>query len=448
MRVLVTGAEEHEGLAVIRGLGRAGADVIAAGSRRHSLGFASRYATACRRYRAPQADSPGFVADILQIVEETRPDVVIPAIESTMVALVQARSRIEDRTVLAAPPSPVLSFAIDKLKTLRLAARVGVPVPATVHADTAMDLLCQAARLRFPVAVKPRGPAGYRVIPHHLPFKVRYARDFRELRDIVTPFAREASAMLVQEYVPGTGPCVAAVCDYGEPIAMFAYDRRREWPHSGGVSVMRRSIALDHLLYTYTVTLLRAIGWRGVAMVEFKHDAATQSYTLMGINPQLQASTALSVDAGLNLPHLVASLFTGEYQGQPHIYALGVEARWLRGDLLALLEALANGNGGGSGWRALRDFAGDFRRGVKYDEFQLADWRPGVVEAVGMMGVVAAWATRYARGVVSAAASRLASWVQAASGAPAPGRPPPSRQRSSTSRTLAASRCGVKGFCR
>lgn len=426
MKVLVTGAEEHQGLSVIRGLGQAGVEVVAAAGRRHSLGFASRYASECHCYRSPRHDVQGFVADVLAIIEQTRPDVVLPAVESTLVALDAARERIEERAVLAAPPSHLLSFAVDQLKTVRLAERIGLPVPATVHADTAMELLCQAARLRFPVVVKPRGNGQYRGVEHPVPLRVRYARDFVELREILTPVAASAWTLLVQEYVPGTARCVSAVCDYGEPVAMFAYDRRREWPHSGGIGVMRRSIPLDHLLYTHAVTLLRSIGWRGIGMIEFKYDAATRSYTLLGFNAQFQTSTALSVDAGLNLPYLVAALFAGRLEGQPHMYTLGVEERWLRGDLLALLETLeprVNGRSDGraiaslpgpaapSRWSALVTFARDFRRGVKYDEFKLSDWRPGVIAAFGLAGALAGWAGRFARRLGTAAAERVAAWV-------------------------------------
>lgn len=415
LRVLVTGAEEHQGLAVIRGLGQAGAYVVAAGSRRCSLGFASRYAADCHRYRAPETDPQGFVSDLVQIVDQTRPDVVVPVVQSTMVALDQARQRIEDRTILALPPSAVVSFAVDKLKTVWLAEKMGIPVPRTVHADTAMSLLCQAAQLHFPVVVKPRGNPCYRATAHRLPFNARYARNFVELRDIVTPFARDASAMLVQEYAPGTGRCVATVCDDGEPLAMLAYDREREWPHAGGVSVMRRSVALEHVLYTYTTTLLRAIGWRGVAMVEFKYAPAAQAYTLMEINARFEA--ALSVDAGLNLPYLVASLFAGRYQGQPQLYAVGVEERWLRGDLLALLETLeprphAFRNGSPTRRQAVRDFIADFRPGVRYDEFQLGDWRPGVVEAAEIAGAVGGWVARSAGALATTLVTGLASWVE------------------------------------
>ena len=53
-RVLVTGADQHQGLAVIRGLGLAGIPVVACGPCRWSLGFHSRYTVE----RAPRQHIP------------------------------------------------------------------------------------------------------------------------------------------------------------------------------------------------------------------------------------------------------------------------------------------------------------------------------------------------------------------------------------------------------
>src|SRR5256885_7534625 len=55
---------------------------------------------------------------------------------------------------------------------------------------------------------------------------------------------------------------------------------RSEFPLSGGVSVVRKSIPLDERLAAYTIALLRQIAWHGVAMVEFKYDRDRKSTRL------------------------------------------------------------------------------------------------------------------------------------------------------------------------
>ena len=215
---------------------------------------------------------------------------------------------------------------------------------------------------------------------------MRYAQSSRELERLLRTIGGDAQAVLVQELIHGVGRCVSAVCRNGEPLATFVYSRDRELPHSGGISVMRKSIEPDPRLVSYATTLLRAIRWQGVAMVEFKYNAATDQYTLMEINGRFQASAALSLDAGLNYPHLVASLFTGRKLPPLGPYRVGVTERWLRGDLLALAQALVDQSERTTPRpRVFVDFFRDFRPGVRYDEFRLADSKPGVIEAISLV---------------------------------------------------------------
>src|SRR5690242_21727620 len=93
-RVLVTGADQHQGLAVIRGLGKIGMEVIAAGAEPHSLGFYSRYASGCVEYCAPRLNRNRFVRDVIEAARHYEVDIIVPAVESTMAALVADRKSV------------------------------------------------------------------------------------------------------------------------------------------------------------------------------------------------------------------------------------------------------------------------------------------------------------------------------------------------------------------
>ncbi len=399
--VLVTGAEEHQGLAVIRGLGCAGIPVIACGSHRRSLGFYSRYATRCATYASPFRDRDRFVADMLEIIDANRPALVVPVAESTLVVLSSVRDQFPPGTALAAPPPSVLDCAIDKLRTVRLAEAVGVPVPKTAWGSDAAEVLDRARSLTFPVAIKPRGNALNAGTAHSAGFKVRYAKDFDELARLLASQGAGAAALLVQEYVTGIGRCVSAVCRDGVPLVQFAYEREREYPLSGGVSVVRASIPLEPRVAEWTARLLGSMDWQGVAMVEFKYDRATDKYVLMEVNGRFQASTALSLDAGLNLPLIAASVFLNRPVDVPAQYHIGVRERWLRGDLMALRDGLALARGKSPTRRpnggflprheVLRQFLRDFAGGTRYDEFKLDDWRPALIEALAVGRIAGEW---------------------------------------------------------
>lgn len=394
--VLVTGADQHQGLAVIRGLGRVGVRVIAAGSESKSLGFASRYAADHRLYASPFADPMRATADLLAIIRATRPAVVVPTVEATLVLLNEARAEVERYSILAAPPAETLEYALDKGRTLHLARACEVPAPRTAVGARLHELLREAEALRFPVAIKPRGHSLHPGTSHRLGFKVQYARSIQELATLLAPHAQEAHRVLVQERVRGVGRCVAAVCDRGRPLTLFAYERTREVPLSGGVSVARRSIELDRTLRRYTTMLLGELRWHGVAMVEYKYDESAGTYTLMEINGRFQASTALALDAGVNLPYLVAALHARWPRPPLPTPRVGVEARWLRGDLAALGGAWRGPTPAGrdpilhallATWR----FVWDFRPGMHYDEFSWDDPRPALQELLALMRGASEW---------------------------------------------------------
>jgi predicted ATP-grasp superfamily ATP-dependent carboligase len=392
-RVLVTGADQHQGLAVIRGLGMAGVDVIAAGAEKHSMGFYSKYVVERVHYRHPREDPDGFVDDILAALRRTGADLVMPAVESTLAALVARRQEIEQWAPLAAPATATVAYALDKRSMIELAMASGVPIPQSADGASMEALLAHARRLRPPYVIKPRGHDSSMAIPGGRDFKVRYAANREELRRVLLPLADQADKLLVQEYIPGIGRCVASVWRHGRPVTLFAYEREREFPLSGGVSVVRRSIPVEHELSLLTVRLLSTIGWHGVAMVEFKYDRRTKRYTLMEINGRFQASTALCIDAGINLPSIAMAVHLDRATDVVPLYRHNVVERWLRGDVAALLGTLRRDDFDGVGIvgrlvafaSALWPFVRDFGRTTRYDEFRLADPKPGFVEAWSML---------------------------------------------------------------
>lgn len=398
LKVLVTGAEEHQGLAIVRGLGLRGVPVVACGLRTRGLGLVSRYATERYTYPHPSTDRAGFTAAVEQAIAASGATLVIPGVETALVALDAERDRIERLAPLAAPSSETLALALDKARTIAVAEACGVAVPRTAHAATIDGLLEEARTFRFPVAIKPRGPARFAGTEHGHSFKVRYAATLDALRAILAELALAGDPPLVQEFATGTGLCVSALFDRGEPLGLFTYTRDREVPLGGGVSVLRTSVPTTPRVHDAVVRLLRAMRWHGVAMVEFKHDVRTDALVLMEVNGRFQASTALCVDAGMNLPWLVACLFTGRPVDVPASYRLGVRERWLRGDVTALVRHLSGEDREPSGTglyeppsnaTVLLDFLRAFAPSMRYDEFRISDPLPGIVEGTAVAGIVA-----------------------------------------------------------
>ena len=89
--------------------------------------------------------------------------------------------------------------------------------------------------------------------------------------------------------------------------------------------------------------LLGPLGWHGVAMLEFKQDAAHREVFLIEVNGRFWGSLQLAIAAGVDFPYLTYQLAVGERPSVPRALPVGVKNRWLLGDLDHLLIRLFDG---------------------------------------------------------------------------------------------------------
>jgi predicted ATP-grasp superfamily ATP-dependent carboligase len=200
----------------------------------------------------------------------------------------------------------------------------------------------------------------------------------RDSADLDRELALPHPGLLVQEYVPGIGEGLFLLADRGRTLIRFAHRRIREKPPTGGVSVLRESIEPDPTLLASAETLLAALDWTGVAMIEFRR-APDGRAVLMELNPRLWGSLQLAVDAGIDFPSLLVALSRGEAVAEVRA-RVGVRSRWLLGDLDHLLISLRRREVRRmTGMRIsalLGGFARTFLDGTRNEVLRLDDWRP------------------------------------------------------------------------
>jgi predicted ATP-grasp superfamily ATP-dependent carboligase len=323
--VLVTDAMQRKSLAAIRALGEAGVRVVAGEWTALAAGRFSRFASPAHLPRASR-DEEELVRVAVRVCRHRRLDVILPMEEATLLALLRHRGAIPRRLRIPFPPLPVVEAARDKARVLEKAGALGIPAPRTVRFD-GHGVLAEEPPL--PAVIKPRISSGA--------VGLRFAATREELRDAVQELRTRFPDPLVQERIPPEGEGIGVsvlMGKTGEVHALFTHRRLREYPVSGGASTLRES-ARDPEAEEAAVALLRALGWRGVAMVEFKRDLRDGRPKLMEVNPRFWGSLALAVRAGVNFPLLLVRWARGETMGPRPEYALGVRARWLLpGDLL------------------------------------------------------------------------------------------------------------------
>ena len=382
-KVLVLDANQRSALAIIRSLGRQGISIIAGDSVTNPLGGTSRFAAASVRYPDPAVSPAQFISQVIDIAEYLEVDTIVPATDLTTMLLVSQSNLSKKNIHLAAPPAASYEALTDKSHLVNLARKLGVSVPETRVVQSAGAAVAAAHDFGFPVVLKP-ARSRYLKDGHVQSTSVQIV----QRADALSAAVRSLSWLgdipcLVQRFVPGYGAGAFALYGPSGPIAWFAHRRLREKPPTGGVSVLSESVPLDPDLQSATTTLLSAVGWTGVAMVEFRIAADGTPY-LMEVNGRFWGSLQLSIDSGIDFPWLLYRLTHGMPVDAPAQYTVGRRLRWLLGDFDSLLiELRQNSAGVARKTRALAAFAGSFLDlRCRQEILRLYDPKPGFSEAL------------------------------------------------------------------
>ena len=336
--VIVTDGEQRAALAIVRSLGRAGYRCIVGSVSGTSLAGASRHCALEVALPDPLRAPEEFAREIERLVADHAVRLAIPVGEAAMLALLPARQRLAPAVI---PFGELDSFRrlSDKAELLDVAKTLGIAIPAQcILANRGDAGRIDLGRLSCPLVLKPARSIGEHG-GQRRSLRVAHASSAPELRALLARLPDEAYPLLVQERVVGPGIGIFLLRWDDAIVASFAHRRLREKPPSGGISVYRESIAEPPLLLERSRALLDHFAWRGVAMVEYKLQAATGTPYLMEINGRFWGSLQLAIDAGVDFPRLLAGLALGE-RVEPAARYRRVRSRWWWGEVDHLLTRL------------------------------------------------------------------------------------------------------------
>ncbi|MFQ5683507.1 MAG: hypothetical protein ACE5HC_09575, partial [Candidatus Binatia bacterium] len=198
----------------------------------------------------------------------------------------------------------------------------------------------------------------------------------------------------------------------GETLGLYQYMGVREYPLTGGVTSVHLSVPIDPEIRQWTVRLLNAMGWDGVAMVEYRVNPITGKKVLMEVNCRFWAPLSAANKLGLNFPYaLFRYVRDGQKQRLPSHYPIGRRNRYIRGDVVAFVNHWYSRNPDyltplPSKGKTLWNFVSDFRPGVQYDVLDLRDPYPGVRELISLFYIYSG-----ARKVLKYLSSRKKRWI-------------------------------------
>jgi predicted ATP-grasp superfamily ATP-dependent carboligase len=303
-RVLVTSATTDAGLAAMRALTRAGAQVYAADSGRLPRGARSRFALVS--FELPPGTHPDFEAALLRLVQDVRPDAFLPLGNRAVLAASHLQDHLARSTALNVPDVAAFMAAYDKAACLESCRALGIACPAAYSMDEALDALGRGDGTT--VVVKPPHDEG-------AARGIAYVRGPDALVRAWTACRERFGGALLQEHIPG-GPeamktAVLLFSRGSRLAAAFTARKIRQWPPSGGLTAMGLSTE-EHELVEQTLPFFEKWGWRGPAEVELKLDERDGRHKLIEINPRFPAYLRFPVRCGLDLPTLAVRLALDE----------------------------------------------------------------------------------------------------------------------------------------
>ncbi len=380
-RILVLDGHSSAALAFTRSAGRAG-HWVAVGANRGLFAAAklSRYCQLAFDYPVSTDDADAFVAAILEFVRVHSIDLVVPIADWTLQPLSEQRERFEGVCRIALPPRDAVAVTSDKYRTVELARSLGIAVPNTRLVSSLAEL-GNLGELRYPVVIKDRfsvrwkeGKASFGT--------VAYAFSPEQLEGRVSERVRDAGEVLLQEFVSGTGIGVSFFIAEGKVYLPFAWQRIREVDPRGSASSSRKSIVLEEPLRESSARLIQAIGFQGIAMVEYKIQP-NGCAVLMEINGRPWGSIGLPIASGIDYPrYLIDWYLSGTLPPQKLAYRK-ITCRRLVGELTHLGN-LRKGKPPDwpmpypSFWATLAKVAVLWAPGMRYDDVWVSDPRPGL----------------------------------------------------------------------
>jgi len=323
--VLVTNGEYQQALAITRSLGRRGIAVHCVSTSKRAVASRSRY---CQRGITLRQGGESTGELLLEILEKGNYDAILPVGLEACWEASRLREEMSKHARVPVPDLATMEGAVRKHLTVEIAERVGVPVPVTARPADIAEAETWAGGNGYPVVVKGDVGSGGR--------EVVVARDPGELRDGYGLLASRSPRPMVQEYVPGTGWGYSALASEGEVLAESGHRRLHEYPLGGGSSTMARATRNPEIMGMGR-RMLGAMGWTGVAMVEFRGSPGT-GFRLMEVNPKFWGSLDLSIASGVDYPYLAYRLAMG-LEIPDRATTRDVTFRWLSPDLRYSLEA-------------------------------------------------------------------------------------------------------------
>jgi predicted ATP-grasp superfamily ATP-dependent carboligase len=292
-------------LSLVRTLGRSGIPVALAATELDSRVALSRYCAAVVRTPSWVDDPDAALGALIAWASaEREAPVLFYQGDHDLLAVSRGRARLAPHLRCVLPPGELVEDLVDKLRFSALAQRHRLPVPLTLNLQRGSEL---RGWDRFPCVLKPatRSRRFTQVAHCQKALRVESASDLEGLLPLIDGHAAD---FVVQEAIAGGEERIVSYHAYirpgGEVMGEFTGRKLRTAPRLYGFSTYVE-ITDDAEVRRLGRSVLEAIGFSGVAKIDFKRDARSERLYLLEINPRFNLWHHPGAVAGVSIPALV-----------------------------------------------------------------------------------------------------------------------------------------------
>lgn len=300
----------YTGLGIARSLGERGVPVIGLSAHRGHYGNFTRYAKTIHCADS-QKDPETLRAELIALGQRLgRRSVLFPTRDHDLVFLDRFRHELEPYFSMVLPSQAALDRCLNKWDTYVAATQATVPTPKTWLVEDLEEARTVADAVRYPCVLKPLAAHHWRTGNNWNLVGSRKAIGVTSRDQLLAEYAGAARAdrrVLVQELIPGTDECLVVAACYIDRESKFlgGFNTQKvvQSPPTFGTGCIVRTADRPEL-FERTMRLLQAMGFQGIAEVEYKWDASDREYKLIEVNPRPWDQHRLGNACGVDLVYL------------------------------------------------------------------------------------------------------------------------------------------------
>ncbi len=332
----------YTGLGIARDLHGTGVKVVGMTAVRGMFGNFTRY---CDVRIAPDSEREAEALRdyLVAAAGELGGAVIFPTRDLDIAFLDEYREPLSRHYRVGIPPRESLHTIMDKYALYRVAVDAGVPVPRSLVAKGRDDLRRVPEEIGFPCIIKPVKAIHWRGYGKWDKVGGQKAIPILDRDGLDAEYAKVAEVtteVLVQELIPGESQQLASACTWigpdSKPLAWFTAGIVLKYPDHLGTGCLVENRRIPEIEEP-SFRLLHALGYHGMADVEYKQDPRDGQWKLIEINTRHWDWHQLGNASGVNVTRTAYTDLTGV--PLPPVKPLGAGARWINEETFSFASA-------------------------------------------------------------------------------------------------------------